>query len=467
MKISRLLSVACLCLLVVACSGGSSGGSADQTANGDSNPDATTEDVLAALTDASVSVRQALLNHMEDRYLWYRDLPVLDLQNERYADLRNLLEDLRKKPEDQFSALTNAVSQEQRLQQGVTGSYGLRFAIRSVDPLDIRIASVDDFGTVALAGIQRGDRVLGTPDQTIDELGEDGFRALFSEPGLGVERTLRIRHPDGREADYTITRTEHALNPVRKRSVFTSAQSGRQVGYVMVEEFINQTALSLYDLRADFGALGLNDLIVDLRYNGGGFVFASRDLASTIYGQGQTTDIYTTLQRNDKHTDENFTYRFLDFDGAFQYLTRVFILTTGNTCSASEEVINGLKPFMEVITIGSVTCGKPYASQSFTVIPELVNANILDSRSVNALGEGDFFEGFAPTCAVEDDPVLPLNDPGESLISAALFYAENGRCPDLTTAYSDRQSLAVQPGSVLLDINESESSQGAIHHTQR
>ncbi len=414
---------------VTAC-GGNSG--AEQNLKTDVTP--TENSAFTAVTAASVGTRQKLLAHMEDRYLWYQNLPELDLSSDKYADLRELLEDLKKQPEDRFSTLVNAVTQQQRLNQGLSGSYGLRFAVRenldpSDDSVDLRIASVDDFGSVALAGIQRGDRIIGAQGVPIDDLGYEGFLDIFAEPGLGVRRTLQIRHPDGREQSYVITRTEHELNPVRKQTVFTHPDTGRQVGYVLIEEFIRLTSDQLAQYRADYSWLGLDDLIIDLRYNGGGLVSASRDLASSIYGQSQSGDVYTTLRRNDKHDDENYSYLYRRYDNAFDSFSRVFILTTGSTCSASEEVINGLKPFIEVITIGSVTCGKPYASRSYNLVPDLINVNVLDSRSVNALGEGDFDTGFTPTCEATDDPTLPYTDPEESLVSVALYYAEYNRCP--------------------------------------
>lgn len=455
------LSVALLATLA-ACGGN---GAADTEAKASLIPDS----ALVAVTTASVATRQALFNHMQDRYLWYRDLPTLDLTLNEYADLRVLLDDLRKEPEDRFSALINTAEQQMRIDGGVSGSYGLRFTLRAAGDeqtnasIDIRIAGVDDFGTVALAGIQRGDRIIGAEGKTIEELGLDGFRELFSEPGLGVERTLQVRHPDGSEQRYTISRTEHPLNPVRKQAIFTHPDTGRRVGYVLVEEFIRLTSDQLEDYRVDYGNVGLDDLIIDLRYNGGGLVSASRDLASSVYGQGQTGDIYTTLQRNDKHTTENYTFNFRQFDNAVMSLERVFILTTQSTCSASEEVINGLKPFMEVITIGDVTCGKPYASRSYDLIPDVLSVNVLDSRSVNALGEGDFFEGIAPTCVAIDDPVLPYSDPQESLVSVALHYAEFNVCP-LSDTLRQTAGLGNSSGSnvIATPIADVQRSQGAI-----
>lgn len=406
-------------------------------------------DALTALTSAAVPLRQKLFDHMLDRYLWYRELPQLDLADEQYQNLGVLLDDLRQSPQDRFSGFVDAQLQQQRVEQGVSGSFGLRFALReeTADGIDIRIASVEDFSTVAEAGLQRGDRIIAGQGIDINELGYDGFVQLFTEPGLGVQRSLTVRHPDGQERTVTIARTEHALSPVRKATIFTHPQSGRRVGYVLVEEFIRLTSSQLESFRDDFGNAALDDLIVDLRYNGGGLVSASRDLASTVYGQVENNTVYTTLQRNDKYRNEDYTFNFLNFDNAFTTLPRVFILMTGATCSASEEVINGLRPFIDVITIGSESCGKPYASRGYELIPGLVNVHVLESRSVNANGEGDFYNGFTPSCEAVDDPLLPFNNPQESMISVALHYAEYDECPVANAIASSRMRTisAVEP----------------------
>jgi len=407
-------------IALAGCVGGNSGSRTDFT-NVAQAP--TYEDVVKAATTAPLSVRQEMFDYIEDEYLWYADLPSIDLTNPDYANLSTLLEDLRKVPEDRFSYLANAVSQAQRFQQGVSGTFGFRYTVRNEDPLDIRFTSVDDFGTVAEAGIQRGDRILSI------------------------------------DGEYQITRTEHALSPIRRQQVFTNPGSGRRVGYVQVEEFIVRTAEQMPQLRAGFVNAALDDLILDLRYNGGGYVSVSRDLASSFYGQGQASDVYTTLQYNDKNRDNDITFPYLQYSDAISTLQRIFVLTTSATCSASEEVINGLKPFMEVITVGETTCGKPYASTQYELIPGLVNMNVLDARSVNAIGEGDFFNGLAATCEAQDDPVLPFTNPAESLISEALFYTENNRC---ATA-ADRQvlSTSVQPLATA-PVAEEAPAQGAI-----
>ncbi len=449
------------CLWLIALAGCVGGNSGSRTDIASANNSTTYEDVVKAATTAPLSVRQEMYNYIEDEYLWYADLPEINLNDPDYANLSTLLEDLRKVPEDRFSYLANAVSQSQRFQLGVSGTFGFRYTIRSEDPLDIRFTSVDDFGTVAAAGIQRGDRILSIDGESLDTITADEFGQILTADGsLGVQHTLLVRHPDGSEAEYQITRTEHALSPIRRQQIFTDSGSGRRVGYVQVEEFIGRTAEQLPQMRAGFANQALDDVILDLRYNGGGYVSVSRDLASSFYGQGQASDIYTILQYNDKNRDNDIAFPYLQYSNAINTLQRIFVLTTSSTCSASEEVINGLKPFMEVITIGEITCGKPYASTQYELIPGLVNMNILDARSVNANGEGDFYNGLPATCEVHDDPVLPFTDPEESLISAALFYAENNRC--ITAADRQVQTVSGQRKVNRAPVAEETTAQGAV-----
>lgn len=427
-----------LLVLLAGCGGSGGSGMVDE---GSQAVDTASSEAL--IVDAELPIRQRLLSHMQDRYLWFDQLPDIDPADPAYANLRTLIADLRKQPEDRFSAIVNAVSFNSRFEQGLVGSYGIRFFRRQESPLDLRVAMVDDFGTVGLAGIQRGDRIVAAQGTPIDELGLDGFSALFNEPGLGVERTLRIEHPDGRVVDYLISRTEHSLNPVRKSTLLELPDVPARVAYVQVTEFIDLTKIQLDDMRDFLSTENPDELILDLRYNPGGLVSASRDLASSIYGQSNSTDLYTTLTRNEKHRDEDFSYFFRQFENAPQTLSRVFILTTGSTCSASEEVINGLSPFMDVVTIGGTTCGKPYAARPFTLVSEQVIANVLESRSVNADGEGDFFAGLAATCEVADDPLVPFGDAADSLIATALHYIRETECPEPIVLATDQRRRSV------------------------
>ncbi len=403
-------------------------------------------------------VRQALFEHMVDRYLWFDQLPDLDLADESNANLRTLIASLRKQPEDRFSSVVNAVSFGDRVELGVVGSYGVRFFLRAEVPLDLRVAVVDDFGAAGLAGVQRGDRVTAVNGVALDEAGLEGFNEAFSGQEPGDSAVLSILHPDGREADYAFARTEHSLNPVRKVSILESSGIDRRVAYVQVNEFIELTRSQLDGMRSFLSEEQPDELILDMRYNPGGLVSVSRDLASSLYGNSAATDVYTVLTRNEKHRDEDFTYLFRQFDNALNTLSRVFVLTTRSTCSAAEEVINGLAPFLDVVAIGTTTCGKPYAARPFSLVENYVIANVLESRSVNANGEGDFFAGLAPDCIVADDPLVPFGDTRDSLTAAALDYIRTDACPQAVVLADD----AGNSGAGLIAVDDSQMPAVAI-----
>jgi hypothetical protein len=119
-------------------------------------------------------------------------------------------------------------------------------------------------------------------------------------------------------------------------------------------------------------------------------------------------------------------------------ITRLFVITSGSTASASEMVINGLRPFREVITIGETTSGKPYAfrpREACGLTYSVVNIQLTNSQAF-----GDYASGFAPTCAVADDLSRPLGDAQEGRIATALAYINTGRCPATASANAQIQA---------------------------
>jgi carboxyl-terminal processing protease len=122
-------------------------------------------------------------------------------------------------------------------------------------------------------------------------------------------------------------------------------------------------------------------------------------------------------------------------------LNRVFVITSGNTASASELVINALKPFFkEVVTIGSTTYGKPYAFQPRDACGTTYSA--VNIEIANANGFADYSAGFAPTCAMSDDLTRQLGDPAELRTAAALSYIATGACPPVAAISGANQARA-------------------------
>jgi hypothetical protein len=199
-----------------------------------------------------------------------------------------------------------------------------------------------------------------------------------------------------------------------------------KVGYMGYTQFVTYSVTDLTRAVTSLAQQGASELVLDLRYNGGGDVATSRDLASLIAGARVAGQVFASLRFNDKHPEKNENYTFAAPPASIAGLSRVFIITSGNTASASELVINGLKPFMDVVLVGETTFGKPYGFEPFDYCG--ITYNAVNFESVNALGVGGYTSGFAPNCPAPDDLDHALGDTQERRLKEALDYIATGRC---------------------------------------
>ena len=211
---------------------------------------------------------------------------------------------------------------------------------------------------------------------------------------------------------------------------------------------------------------GVSDLVLDIRYNGGGYLDIASEVAYMIAGPGPTNGKgFEKTVFNDKYptTDPiaGGSLVAMPFHTTAQgfstpngqplptlNLPRVFVLTSPNTCSASEAIINGLRGVgVTVIQVGTTTCGKPYGfypqdncgTTYFTI----------EFQGINAQGFGDYPDGFSPTntasspgvklpgCSVGDDFGHALGDPAEARLAAALGYRNDQSCPAAAASTSN------------------------------
>ena len=202
--------------------------------------------------------------------------------------------------------------------------------------------------------------------------------------------------------------------------------------------------------------------MLDLRYNGGGYLFISAQTAFMIAGNARTAGKnYEITKTNDKkpfgaddatpfyNVGSGYTGGVADGQPLPSLnLRRVFILTSPGSCSASEALINGLRGIdVEAILIGGQTCGKPYG---FFATSNCGTTNFtIQFTGVNNKGAGDYIDGFAPTCAASDDLTKQLGDPTERQLAAALSYRNTGVC-----AASSSSSDNVKRGLTVNDEND-------------
>jgi hypothetical protein len=205
----------------------------------------------------------------------------------------------------------------------------------------------------------------------------------------------------------------------------------------MVTTMLTQAVSPLASYFKQFGAEKVQDIILDLRYNGGGYVNIGALLASYFAGDLANGQIYAQLRFNLKHSDANANYLFSKPVSSFG-LGRVYVLTGPRTCSASEQVIMGLRGVgVEVITIGSTTCGKPvgFAPTSYCENTYLV-ANF---SSYNNAGQGDYFFGLDATCPGSEDFSKAFGDDQDPMLLQAFSHMQVGTCS--SSAAAQRKSL--------------------------
>jgi carboxyl-terminal processing protease len=306
----------------------------------------------------------------------------------------------------------------------------------------------------------------------------------FFPTSAGQTFTFGFQPPGGgATVDVTLTTENITHTPV----LFTDTidQGAAKVGYILFNDHIATSEAALIDAVNALKADNIQDLVLDIRYNGGGFLDIANELAFMIAGPTPTTgQIFERLVFNNKHTTEDpisheplspgtpFHDTALDIGRVGNPtpgtplphldLGRVFVITGPNTCSASESIINGLRGVgVQVFQIGSTTCGKPYG-----FYPQ-DNCGItyfsIQFQGVNALGEGDYPDGFAAQnqtgpssiqldgCSVADDFTHQLGDPLEGRLQAALTFRQDGTCPGATGFAPGAQ---LKPGQMPLSATD-------------
>jgi hypothetical protein len=288
-----------------------------------------------------------------------------------------------------------------------------------------------------------------TPD--INGFPKDRFSAIITPP----RRAALLQSVPARQVDFTTVLSSHT-NLVPQTKAVTSA-GGRTVGYI---EFIDHDVGAQDDLIQSFQQLqaaGVQDLVLDLRRNSGGFLYIAQSTASMITGPGGpgipagNGKIFEKLNYNDKRPTETatstlfFTDEVTFAEAQFPVRTklpqlnlpRVFILASPRTCSASESIINSLRGIgVKVILVGTTevnqvgvigTCGKPYG---FTERDNCGSALFpIEFKGTNAVGFGDYTGGFRYQCEVAPDTSVLPGSSTDPLLNAALTFVDTGACP--------------------------------------
>lgn len=426
------------------------------------------------------------LNHW---YYWQPDVNALaDTKDDEqdafytylngYSSPEDLFNTLKYSSKDDFSWYIDDVAEQLASFNGISTTYGITrgplVRVGTTNKVVQVIGSVAAGSPAEAAGLKRGD-IISTfdgGDLTIQEVNGEAqltSQSITNVNKLYTQETVTLGLATVSETD-VITPTEEksitsatlSINPVQHTSIIE--EGGRKIGYIVYEGFKGSYNGELNDAFGELKAAGVNELILDFRYNGGGSVLTSALLASMIYGEATAEtntvngEIFAELKYNAKRDAANSsTYPF--FEDVFLYdkttgaytgatdmnrltgINKLYIIATGRTASASEMIINGLRPYIDVKVVGEKTTGKNEGS--ITVVDAPGNSNTepytdANNRSskhtigmqpivfqiFNKEGNNDYGDGFVPDLEIKEyqyyKNIKPFGDTTEALLRAAL-----------------------------------------------
>ena len=378
-------------------------------------------------------------------------------------------------PKDRFHFTISTDDWLDQSQGIVSGGYGASFVILQRSPPRKILVAYTEPNTPATSPevrLLRGALILEVDGADLVNGGdvETLNNGLF--PGDNETHTFVIQDV-GEDTPRTISMTSTQIVSTPVQNVSTIETSSGVVGYMTFNEHIRTAESQLIAAVEQLRTLNIDDLVLDLRYNGGGFLDIANELAFMIAGDIAAGQVFEDLQFNDQHPNfDPVTGRPLSEDQFHTTtqgfsapsgeplptlgLSRVFVLTGPGTCSASESIINSLRGIdVEVIQVGATSCGKPYGFYPFDNCGTTYFS--IQFRTVNQKGFGDYTNGFSPSntpqpegvpvpgCLVSDDFTRQLGDPQEGRLKAALQYRQDGTCPTVVGSSPKQVVRAAQP----------------------
>jgi len=354
-----------------------------------------------------------------------------------------------------FTYLTSIKEEDAYYDSGSTAGFGFRL---STDAAQQRAFVAESFeGAPAFAaGMDRGDEIVAigespgnlrlVPD-IIAASGTGGVSDALGPATAGVTRTLRLSGPSGTR-EITITKADYSLQPVSSRyGAKIIDEGGRKIGYLNLRTFITTADSQLKTAFAQFRAAGVTDVIVDLRYNGGGLVDSAQLLGDLLGRARFSSEVQNRTVFRPEKASQNET-RFFRAQSQSVAPMRIAFIGTGGTASASELAINSQLPYFhdDMALVGANTYGKPVGQIAIDRAQCDDRLRVIAFAVRNAVGGGDYYSGLAGTvpitCQAGDDLNHPLGDPQEASTRQALDFIEGKTCTAIPTGQAGQRVAA-------------------------
>lgn len=452
--------------------------------------------------------RDSIFLYAKETYYWNDGLPTYEVFKPRsYANDQAVLDAIIKapgtgKPTDKYSFLDDgSVSSELG---GTSGDYGLSVFYNGSGSSDLRLKYVSPSSPAAAKGLKRGYRITKLNGRTDLNSSSSATITFISDAIFGSANSvsMTVQKPDGTFEDVTVTRASYPTTPIFHTSIITVG--AKKVGYIVFNSFTTNSRTALTTKFAEFATAGVSELVVDLRYNGGGSV-ATAEAFTNLIAPASTngTTMYTTywtktmqdgkapilshqplLDANGKlqpftggvngsyATYADIDYRpTVDAGNVAKFakigtanFTKVYFLVLSGTASASELLINNLRSVMDVKLIGRNTYGKPVGF--FAIGIDKLDLYVPQFETKNSLNIGGYYNGLVPDFGINDDVTKDFGDVTEGLLAAALSYSQKGTFSfaNPNTGISSTKAMSVYEAEKLTEDIEKHKFKGMIEH---
>lgn len=402
------------------------------------------EDQITPFIEEINAEKLALLDSMRIYYYWNSTIPNKEnIDVKLFGSTQAVLDKVRHSL-DKFSVVAN-LQQITNQFAGVPEDFGIG-ALKLDAQNNLRIGYVYKESPLGKEGVTRGcilQKIGGK------EISSTTFNAEIAKK----QNSFEIKFLDGTVKTINASQNSYKINAILSKKIIV--EGNKKIAYLAYNSFLgtpSESKIELSNVFGEFKQAGVNELILDLRYNGGGYISTMTDLVNLIapssangkilYQQKWNSDIQRQFGEQIAKNAVKVARQTNSLD-----LERVVIITTKNSASASEQTINNLKPFLNVVTVGTTTYGKP----AFNNIFAYKNTAFYLTLGViaNSNGEGDFFNGISPSILTADDVSKDFGDMEETSLKQSLNYIKtgainpNGKLELETEVWGDLQTWSI------------------------
>lgn len=380
--------------------------------------------------------KQFVLDNLYAWYLW-NDLLPLGINIADYATPEDLIaqvtsefgpQDANGNPVDRFSSVGSAQADSEFFGEGKFEGFGFSYRIVDDATDDVRLSRVFSGSPAAAGGLGRGQQFVSLDGRSIADIqANEGIGAAFGNTTVLFE----MRRPDGTVFSSSITKDVVTIDPIPQHRII-DVGNGVMVGYMQLDQFVSTADPVFNTVFSEFIFAGVDDVIIDLRYNGGGLVSTANLLGDYLGAFANDGRVFSEMLFNADRAAANNSTNFFQRQGSSIDLGRLVIIATQGTASASELVTNSMEAYFDVTIVGDRTFGKPVGQIGLDFCDKRMRPTAF--QTVNAAGDGDYFDGLPVDCAAADDLNVAIGDDADPNIVAALSYLNTGACPVVAAA---------------------------------